>query len=267
MAVDVVNGITVHPAAHMFPMMGPDELAELAQSIYEHGLQSPIVMFGDVLVDGRNRLEACRIAKVKPRFAELPKDADVLAYIADANLQRRNLTKGQKAMAMAMMYPDALNVGRAGSKNGSATEPFSKSRLSYARAVLHHSRSLAESVLNGVTPLDAALAEVKGWQQAEQSDEAKLGRLRAAAPDLADQVNEERLRLDEAVAAMQARQQRLRQLCDDGRQAVVNIAGEFTAHVSSIASAIENGEPLALTDKQWEQLEASWGLLQKLMAR
>jgi hypothetical protein len=37
-----------------------------------------------------------------------------MSYIASVNLMRRNLTKGQQAMAMAMMYPETKNgAGRA----------------------------------------------------------------------------------------------------------------------------------------------------------
>ena len=54
-------------------------------------------------------------------------------------------------MALAMIYPEAY-------KKGLQSKSFSTARLSQARSVLHHSRSLAESVLKGITPLDQALA-------------------------------------------------------------------------------------------------------------
>jgi hypothetical protein len=46
-----------------------------------------------LIVDGRNRLAACKIADVKPTFEKL-NGQDPLAYIVSANLARRNLTKG-----------------------------------------------------------------------------------------------------------------------------------------------------------------------------
>jgi hypothetical protein len=43
-------------------------------------------------------------SKVEPRFEKL-NGHDALAYIVSANLARRNLTNGQQAMALAMIYP------------------------------------------------------------------------------------------------------------------------------------------------------------------
>jgi hypothetical protein len=83
---------------------------------------------------------------------------------------RRVLTKGQQAMAMAMRYPEP---NRRGKKRSVVSQDFSETRLSQARSVLHHSRSLAESVLKGITPLDAALTTMKQQEQYQQSDEAK----------------------------------------------------------------------------------------------
>jgi hypothetical protein len=92
------------------------------------------------------------------------------------NLNRRNLTKGQQAYAM--IYPNT-------DKKGSETKPFSKVRLSEARAVWRHSRDLAESVIQGSISLDAALEQAEVARQQASSTEAKLKRLNRSASDLA----------------------------------------------------------------------------------
>jgi len=68
--VDVFK-MPVHPSAKTFPMLAKDELQELANSIKEQGLNHPIVVKNNVLIDGRNRLAACKLAGVKPTTAEL----------------------------------------------------------------------------------------------------------------------------------------------------------------------------------------------------
>ena len=73
------------------------------------------------------------------------------------NLVRRNVSKGQQAMALAMMYPEGLK----GKKVVPLENNFSRTRLSDARSVLRYSVPLAQSVLNGTTPLNDALATVK----------------------------------------------------------------------------------------------------------
>ena len=57
-----------------------------------------------MLIDGRNRREACRRAGIVPDYVLLD-SADPVAYILSANIHRRNLSKGQRAMAMAKMRP------------------------------------------------------------------------------------------------------------------------------------------------------------------
>src|SRR3954451_7878571 len=93
-----MNQFDVHPAAAVFPMMSDEELDDLAADIEANGLLHPIVLDADgmVLIDGRNRLEACRRAGVEPEFRYLNGE-DQRAFIASANLNRRNMTKGQKA--------------------------------------------------------------------------------------------------------------------------------------------------------------------------
>jgi hypothetical protein len=57
--------------------------------------------------------------------------------------ERRDLSKGQRAMGLAFLYPDPEKGGR-GKKtqatNSVETMGFSRSRLDQARAVLRHSR-------------------------------------------------------------------------------------------------------------------------------
>ena len=62
-----------HPIAAIFPLMGEDELQALADDIRDNGLRNPILRFEGKILDGRNRLTACRLAGVEPRFEEFVK--------------------------------------------------------------------------------------------------------------------------------------------------------------------------------------------------
>ena len=59
---------TVHPAAELFPMMGGEALQALADDIREHGQREPVILYHGAVLDGRNRLRACELAGVEPRF-------------------------------------------------------------------------------------------------------------------------------------------------------------------------------------------------------
>ncbi len=64
-----------------------------------------------MLIDGRNRREACKIAGVVPDVRELNGE-DPKAFVISANIHRRHMTKGQRAMAVAKIYPDPEKGGR-----------------------------------------------------------------------------------------------------------------------------------------------------------
>lgn len=90
-----------HPAAELFPMLGESELDELASDIKANGLKHPIVVVdgqGEWLVlDGRNRAEACRRAGVTPGRVVWT-GADPVAYVLSTNLHRRHLNESQRGM-------------------------------------------------------------------------------------------------------------------------------------------------------------------------
>jgi hypothetical protein len=86
---------------------------------------------------------ACELAGVVPTYQDL-NGHDANAFIVPANLARRNLSKGQQAMALAMIYPEPER-GRGkqdAAKKGAETASFSYWRVREARSVLRHSRAL-----------------------------------------------------------------------------------------------------------------------------
>jgi ParB-like chromosome segregation protein Spo0J len=190
----------IHPLADAFPMLGDEDLDALAQSIRADGLQHPLVLDPDgVLLDGRNRLAACEIAGVQPAFVTY--DGDPVGLIVAENMQRRHLTAGQRAMlgAQARRFETNRSLNEAAALVG-----VSKGRLAYAETILQYAPELADPVVAGTKPIDEAYDEARKRKKSVGID-TRMSRLREDAPDLADQVDDETLTLDEAVAALDAR--------------------------------------------------------------
>jgi hypothetical protein len=171
----------VHPVAALFPMMTDEELADLAADITANGLLHPIVVDKDgVLIDGRNRDRACEIAGIEPATVLFEGD-DPRAYIIATNISRRHLTKGQQAMAVAMIYPAPGKGGRGKKKTMDETSTlFSPKRLQLARTVLAYSSDLAHAVLDGSKFLDAAYDEAKKAKQLLDTQVASNARRKVA---------------------------------------------------------------------------------------
>jgi hypothetical protein len=219
----------VHPAAEVFPMLSEDELSELADDIKANGLLQPIVIKGDLLVDGRNRREACRRAGVEPRVEEL-NGTDPVAYILATNVNRRHLTKGQRAMAVAKLYPESPEKGGRG-KTTVLNTVVSGNYVTHARTVLRWMPEIADMVMAGTKPLNEAYTEAQRLKEQADSEPARLARLRERAPDLADLVDEGRMRLTEAESAYLTREEDVRR----ERQAILNVIDGFERMVDEFS--------------------------------
>lgn len=187
--------IAVHPAAGLFPMLGADALDALTADIQAHGLREPLVLDPDgSLLDGRNRLAACRAAGVEPTF-RTHTGGDPVAFVLSENLHRRHLTEGQKAQLgehVEAMYAAQQTIGRprkdektSANLHPIASKPERKSAARAARSVGTSARNifkakklrkdapdLYEQVSAGM-PLDRAA-------RIQRDREAEAARIRAA---------------------------------------------------------------------------------------
>jgi ParB-like chromosome segregation protein Spo0J len=169
MMTDVQPTGAVHPAAAMFPLLDDEELAELAADIADNGLRLPITLDPDgVLLDGRNRLRGCRLAEVEPTFTVY--DGDPVAVILSANIARRHLSKGQRAMLVAKVA-DLQNKSPSG-KTLAAMIEVSTATISQANVVRREAGDLVEDVINGDLSLTDAYVEALKRKRDREPDDA-----------------------------------------------------------------------------------------------
>ena len=94
------------------------------------------------------------VLPVHPHIGE-----DLKAFVLSVNIHRRHMTRGQRAMAVAVIYPET----RQGKRSTSfVTKKVTAGGLSKARTVLQYAGDLAESVLAGATSLDQAYETARG---------------------------------------------------------------------------------------------------------
>jgi hypothetical protein len=89
-----------HAVANIYPLMQGVEFESLCNSIKVSGLRHPIITLDGQILDGRNRYRACEAVGVVPAFEEYTGSTeilDLLAFVRDANEERRHLTSGQRA--------------------------------------------------------------------------------------------------------------------------------------------------------------------------
>jgi ParB-like nuclease family protein len=170
-----------HPAAALLPMLPPDQLDQLAADIRANGLREAIVVHEGQVLDGRNRLAACKLAEVEPHYREFDGD-DPIAYVLSANVHRRHLTTGQRAMVAVAMLPELearargrqgvrtdLRAGSPGSQNGHRARDeaarlvgASPRSVGDAKRLATEAPELAAEVRAGARSLNDAMSQLTG---------------------------------------------------------------------------------------------------------
>jgi hypothetical protein len=204
----------IHAYADRWPMGTADDLDTLAASIAANGQRFPIVLDPEGrLIDGRNRLAACTLAGVAPTFVVDPTltDEDAIgAYIWDVNGERRDMSKGQKAM-LAALRPGTQSLL---SKETGVSDAF----VAKARVVIQWcAEEVIANVCGGLLALNDAYEQAQQIKATEQADEIarkksaaeakakadeaarRLVDLRQARPDLAALVDAGQLPLADAL--------------------------------------------------------------------
>jgi ParB-like chromosome segregation protein Spo0J len=195
--------MTPHPIADLFPVMTDDELRELAEDIAARGLLQPIVLDDqDRVLDGRNRLAACELAGVEPRF-ETYKGDDPDGYALAVNVQRRMLTEVQRAQVIVDAVPDEVfnsNTRGLGSQLA-AEHDARRSAVVKAMTIRRHLPERdRKAVRDGTAPGEATYRKALAVRDVE-----------AEAPDLAGQLAAGDLSLDQARMALDQRRRERRE--------------------------------------------------------
>jgi len=165
-----------HPFADLFPLLEPRALRDLADDIAANGQRSAILLYGGLILDGRNRWAACRLAGVEPRTEEFQgTEFEALKYVCSLNLHRRHLSESQRAMIGAEMAPLPHGGGRkrdqaanlpldpvATQKQAAELLNVSERAIRGARLVKEHgSPELVAKVKSGQVKVSAAEKQVR----------------------------------------------------------------------------------------------------------
>lgn len=165
-----------HPLAEIFPMLGNGELKDLAEDIKATGLQTPIVIFEEKILDGRNRYAACKLAGVEPAF-ERYEGSDPLHHIISLNLHRRHLSESQRAMiagkianlkhgqrADEMQSLNIKTLPPVTQKEAATLLNVGKSSVEKAQRIMREAPEKIKDIETGKKTVNKAMQEIKAEQ-------------------------------------------------------------------------------------------------------
>ena len=210
---DEITGI--HPAADLFPLVEGEELQELCADIKERGLQQPIVVWRDgSLLDGRNRLLACYRTNQEV-VLERYEGNDPVQFSISANLRRRHLNAGQRAVVALkvreLLQPAAKERQR--EAGGDRGNQYTGGKV----AVSADLREAPQAQQPAHVPIEQSAKQIASEQRKTTTQAAKAvgaspraveqaARVAKVAPDLLPQVQAGTMALDKAHREAQQRE-------------------------------------------------------------
>ncbi len=165
---------SIHEICRAFPLLTGEDMDKLVKDIHDHGLREPIVRHEGSVIDGQNRLHACRLAGVTPRFVEWDGQGSLADFVVSKNLARRHLTTSQRAMIAVRLEP--FFAGEA------------KSRQEATRA--KPGQKVGENVPANLPPLERGEAREKAAKVMKVSPRSVSNAKKVAktSPELAEKV-------------------------------------------------------------------------------
>jgi hypothetical protein len=103
-----------HELSKAFPPMSDEEFLDLKDSIENIGVQMPIVIYEEKVIDGWHRYTAANEVGMSCPETDLPDDVDPRDFVLANNKTRRHLNKGQLAISYTRVYewyPSGINKG------------------------------------------------------------------------------------------------------------------------------------------------------------
>jgi hypothetical protein len=175
--------LALHQFCEIIPPCTEQEFKELKEDIKKNGLQLPIKLFADQILDGRSRYKACVELGIDFKtevFSGTAKDA--LAYVISMNVKRRHLTASQRAIVAAQLVNSCVGGDRHSVKlpnevtqeDVATLSGVAKKMVTDAAKVLKAKRpDLADKVLKGELAVNKAAKEVREEERQAQGKPKK----------------------------------------------------------------------------------------------
>ena len=112
------RSLKIHPLCAAFPDLSAEEFNELRDSIFGMGLVQPIIIYKNMILDGRHRFKVCLQEDIEPDFEEFVGPGSAYDYVVNTNLLRRNLTPAQKIEVARKLIEDIGDLARERQRGG-----------------------------------------------------------------------------------------------------------------------------------------------------
>ena len=159
-----VHEMQSHRAAEIFPKMAGADFEALVDDIRQHGQREPIVVHDGLILDGRNRYQACLQLGIEPLTAEWDGTGTPEAFVISMNIHRRHLGSGQRAMIAKRLATLSHGQKKPAAQICAASQAEAAELLNVSRRSVQHAAvvqekaapELVEAVDRGDIPVSTA---------------------------------------------------------------------------------------------------------------
>lgn len=145
----------------VMPELTEEEKSELEKSLLQDGFKgAPIIVWGDIIIDGHNRYSVCKKHNIPFEVQELHFEdkSEVIQWMIRAQLGRRNLTTGQRIKLIEQFRPELEKQAKENQSKAGGDKKSSE----YKKSVTENLPQ-AEKERNPTT--DKQLAEMAGTSE------------------------------------------------------------------------------------------------------
>ncbi len=188
--------LKLHPLCAIFPKLEGDEYRALLEDVRKHGVHDPITRHDGQVLDGQNRYRAALDAGIDEDdipMTDLPPGTDPAAFVLSRNIQRRELSKEQRAQCVVRVRAWTPS-GRP--KKGDTTSCFTNEQMAAeagvtVRTIQRAKRMEDEGHGDAIRKGDTTFAQVRRKERDKRTDpksnvqpRTKMERMERARRDL-----------------------------------------------------------------------------------
>lgn len=150
----------------VLPELTAQEYTELEKDIVKNGVLSPIIVWGETIVDGHNRHAICqahRIENIPAKQMEFASKDDALEWILRNQLGRRNLNDFQRAK-IALRYEEVIKAKmKERQREAGGDRKSERAKIGYGQKT--RSDSIKSDITETPTTTRAELAKIAGTSE------------------------------------------------------------------------------------------------------
>lgn len=184
------ENIEYHPLANLFPLMQGDEYESLKADIKQNGLREPICMYDNMILDGRNRFNACMDLNIQPVFKQFT-GTDPVAFVISLNIHRRHLNESQRAVIAGKLanmrqgertdIEPSANLRKVSQEEAARMLNVSPRTVATVKAIERDAPELIEKIERGEMTANQAHTEVRRAEVIDKLENIEMQEAKAAS--------------------------------------------------------------------------------------